>query len=250
MAHVTRGEDMGCFGRLCHSATAMCYITNQDLGEDAEAWFDWWVKNKSKSQEEWIADGFRHRGIEIDVPPSADQMPALLKLLGNSDTNESGGIPEYVKYNAFRCLRESDFDPVRYAISNRPFSKDVELGLLEFGRLQRRSATPSGVGVLSLGKTNDECNGDAIPAMLTPKFQFVAYSLVFTPLFLGAGFLLWSFRKGTGGGRSTAETFFGLATHNPHFLQPKGTPNVTINTNCVRACRLQLLLCHSFCEKR
>lgn len=195
MAHVTRGESMDCFGRLCHSAGAMRYITNQDAGEDADTWLDWWATNKLKSQDEWIADGFRQRGFEIDLPPSPDQTPALLGLLGNSDTNESAGIAEHMKYNAFRRLRDSDFDPVGYAISNRPLSEDVERGLLEYARRQRFWLRAGGVGILSFGKTNDEWKGDAVATMLTPKFQFAAYSLVFTPLFLGAGFLAWSFRK-------------------------------------------------------
>jgi len=205
MAHVPRGESMGCFGRLCHSASAMCYITNQDVGEDADAWLDWWVNNSSKSQDQWIADGFRQRGVEVDVPPSADQMPALLRLLGNSDTNESAGIPEYVKHNAFRCLRDSDFDPVRFAISSRRLSPDVEAGLLEYALLQRRSVTASRVGALSFENANGKSNSDAIPAMLTPKFQFVAYALVVTPLLLGTGLLAWSFRKRDGRRRSTVE---------------------------------------------
>ena len=203
MAHVTRGESMDCFGRLCHSASAMRYITNQDAGDDADGWLDWWVKNKSKSQDEWLADGFCQRGFEIDVPPSPDQTPALLGLLGNSDMNESGGIIEHTKYNAFRCLRDSDFDPVRYAISNGPFSADVERGLLEYTRLERLWPTADGVGILSFGKTDDEYEDYAVPAMLAPKFQFAAYSLVFIPLLLGAGLLAWSFRKRTacaGGG--------------------------------------------------
>lgn len=205
MAHVTRGENMSCMGSPCHSASAMRCITNQDVGDDADAWLDWWAKNKSKSQDEWIADGFRQRGFEIDVPPSPDQMPALLELLGNSNTNESGEIISYrsgeiiehTKYNAFRCLRDSDFDPVGYAISSRPFPADVERGLLEYARLERRWPTDSGVGILSFGKNNDEYQDYVLPLMLIPKFQFAAYSLVFIPLFLGAGFLAWSFRKRT-----------------------------------------------------
>jgi hypothetical protein len=198
MAHVTRGEDMSCLGsRLCHSATAMCYITNQDVGEDADAWLGWWVKNKSKSQDEWMADGFRRSGFAIDVPPSFDRMPALLGLLGKSDTNESAGVREHLKYNAFRCLRDSDFDPVKYAMSGRPFSREVERGLLEYARRQRCWPAANGVGILSFGKTDDEGADVAVPMMLTPKFQLVAYSLIFTPLVLGAGLLAWSFRRRT-----------------------------------------------------
>jgi len=197
MARVTPGESMDCFGRLCHSASAMRYITNQDVGEDADAWLEWWVRNRSKSQDEWVEDGFRQRGFKVDVPPSPGQMPTLLELLGSSDKNESSGIPEHMKYNAFRCLRDSGFDPVEYAISNRPLSADVERGLLEYGRLQRIWPVANGVGILSFGRTNDDYEDYAVPRMLTPKFQFAAYCLVFVPFFLGAGLLAWSFRKRT-----------------------------------------------------
>lgn len=199
MAHVRRGESMGCFGRLSHSAHAMRYITNQDVGYDADSWHDWWAKNKSKSQNEWIGDGFRQQGFEIDVPPSSDQMPALLGLLADSDADESAEIPDYIYYNAFRCLRESDFDPVGYAISDRPFPADVERGLLEYARLQRAWIPTSGVGNLSFGRNDHEDKGAYfVVAMLEPEYQFVAYSLVFVPLLLGTCILAWSFRKKTG----------------------------------------------------
>jgi len=59
MKHVTPGQSMGCIaGGPCHSASAMQKITNQDVGENADDWLVWWEKNRSKSQEEWIADGF------------------------------------------------------------------------------------------------------------------------------------------------------------------------------------------------
>lgn len=196
MAHVTRGEDMGCFGRLSHSATAMRYITNRDVGEDADRWLDWWGKNKSKSQNEWIADGFRQRGLDIDVPPSSNQAPALLSLLGDADTDSSASVPEYWVFNAFRCLRESDFNPVDYALSERPLPEEVKRGLLEYARLERRWDNTSGVGNLSFEETDDDGMNDIVPEMLTPKFQFAAYSLVLTPLTLGAGLLAWTFRKG------------------------------------------------------
>ena len=90
MNHVKPGTSMDCLGGYPqHSATAMRFITNQDAGEDADPWLAWWEKNKSKSQEEWIADGFAQRGIKIGVPPTSEQIPTTLAPLGNSDTNES-----------------------------------------------------------------------------------------------------------------------------------------------------------------
>ncbi len=194
MAQVHPGEDMSCFGRLSHSATAMQYITNQDVGEDAGTWLAWWAKNKLKTQEEWIAGGFRQRGFEIDVPSSADQTATLLALLGNSDMEEAVRS-EHLKYNAFRCLRESGFDPVQYAISQQPFSADIERGLVEYARRERRWPAANGLGILPFGETSGY-DGE-VPAMLTPKFQVLAYSLIFTPLLLAAALFAWSFRTKT-----------------------------------------------------
>lgn len=195
--HVRRGEAMDCFGRLCHSASAMRCITNQDAGEDADAWLDWWTRNKSKSQEEWIADGFRQRGLEVDVPPSPDQTTALLGLLGESNTDSSAAMPGHLQYNAFRCLRDSGFDPVEYALGNQPLPADVERGLLRYAQLECLRPTGNGIGILSFGGTNDELESVNLPPMLRPEYQFVAYFAVFAPLLVGAGLLARSFRKRT-----------------------------------------------------
>jgi hypothetical protein len=178
MAHVAEDEDMSCFGRLSHAADAMKYITNQDVGDNADAWHDWWAKNNSKSQIEWLADGFRQRGLDVDVPPSAEQMSALLELLGNSRTDESEGAPEHLKYNAFRCLRESGFEPVQYAISQRSLSEEIERGLLEYARLNARwpaattwafslSGSPGVTGNLPSGSFR-QCSRISIGWPLTP----------------------------------------------------------------------------------
>jgi hypothetical protein len=194
MGHVRPGTTMGCFGYPCHSATAMQFITNQDVGEDADAWLDWWEKNKSKSQEEWIADGFAQRGVKIDVPPSPEQCAMILTLLGNSETNESRGVPKQMKYNAFRCLRDSGFDPVEFALSHRTISGDVERGLLEYSKRYRRDPEAVGVGILPFGKNDANRQGPAAE-MATLGFQAKAYTLVFAPLGLGTALLVWSFRR-------------------------------------------------------
>jgi hypothetical protein len=195
MNHVTPGTRMGCFGEPCHSATAMRFLTNQDVGEDADAWLDWWEKNKSKSQEEWIADGFAERGFKIGVPPTPDQTPRVLTLLGDSDTNESTAIPQHMKYNAFRCLRDSSFDPVGFVLSNRAASADIERGLLEYAKLYRRCPEAIGLGILPFAKQDEGWGYDLLPKMLTPWFQIVAYTLVFAPLVLGSALVVWSFRR-------------------------------------------------------
>lgn len=192
MRHVKPGTAMDCMGTPCHSATAMRSLSNQDVGEDGDAWLDWWEKNRTKSQEEWIEDGFRQRGLAIDVPPTPEQAPLLLEVLGSSETNKSGAE---LKYNAFRCLRDSGFEPVAFVLSNRTVSAEIERGLLKYAVFQRRWPAAGGVGILPFGKTEDACDSVALPALLTKTFQGIAYVLVFGPLLLGTGLLAWSFRK-------------------------------------------------------
>ena len=195
MAHVTPGTSMGCGDQPCHAATAMRDITNQDAGEDADAWLIWWKENQSKSQQEWIADGFRHRGIDVDVPPKAEQTPVLLALLGSPETNELTTIPKEMKYNAFRCLRDSGFEPVAFALSHRMVSAEIERGLLEYAKWEHDWPSASGVGILPFGDRADASKDGPIPQILEPGFQVTANALVFGPPILGAALLIWSLRK-------------------------------------------------------
>ena len=196
MAHVKPGMNMGCSSAgPRRSATAMRHITNQDAGENADGWLAWWAKNKSKSQEEWIADGFHQRGFDVEVPPTPQQIPVLLGLLGNSEADKLTAIPNHMKYNAFRCLRDSGFEPVEFAISNRTLSAEVQRGLLEYSKKERFWPVASGVGILSFGKKDEDLESFSIPAILEPRFQIIAYALIFAPLLLGTALLIWSFRK-------------------------------------------------------
>ena len=86
MAHVKPGASMGCLGgQPC--SLGYRHAVHHEPGR--------WRRRRrmaemvgtrieSKSQEEWIADGFRHRGFDVDVPPKTEQTPTLLALLGNS----------------------------------------------------------------------------------------------------------------------------------------------------------------------
>lgn len=196
MSHVRPGTTMGCLGGYpLHSATAMQYLTNQDVGEDADAWLAWWKKNKSKSQVEWIADGFAEAGFAIDVPPTPDQTDTILTLLGDPEADESDSIPERLKYNAFRCLRDSGFDPVQFALSNRAISPDVERGLLDYSRRHRRLPEAMGLGVLPFADQDDAWEGYSLPPLLQPAVQVTAYALIVAPAAFGAVLILWSFRR-------------------------------------------------------
>jgi hypothetical protein len=191
MSHVKPDTRMDCFGG--HSGTAMQFITNQDVRRDAEAWLDWWKKNKSKSQEQWISDGFTTCGFAIDVPPKPGQITSLLVLLGRPDSNRTTPLLTPTKYNAFRCLRDSGFDPVKFALSNRAMSPDIERGLLEYAEWLRRWPAALGVGILPFGAK--ERGQTELPEMLTPAFQSKVYACIFVPTVLGIALVVWSFRR-------------------------------------------------------
>ena len=198
MDHVEPGTRLdGCMGDgLAHADGALRSISNQDAGEGADAWLAWWDDNKSKSQVEWISDGFRQRGFEVDVPPTSGQIPALLAVLGNSETNEPTAIPGEMKYNAFRCLRDSGFEPMPYALSNRTVSAEIERGLMQYARRERHWPAACGVGVLAFAKKDeDPWEGVALPSMMETKFQITAKALSVGLPLLGAALLTCTFRK-------------------------------------------------------
>ena len=196
MAHVKPDTGMGCLGGgPCHSDYAMRLITNQDVGQDADAWLDWWKKNGYKSQEEWIADGFRQHGVKAATPLTAEQSETLLSLMAHPENQKGTTIPGYLQYNAFRWLRDAGFEPVAFALSNRSVSAEVERGLLEYAKFQRRWPSALGIGVLPFGKTSHDQTDSYTPQLLEPKFQAMAYTFIFAPLVIGVGFIMCSLRK-------------------------------------------------------
>jgi hypothetical protein len=194
MNHVEPGASMGCLGgEPQHSATAMRFITNQNAGEDADQWLDWWEKNKSKRQEEWIADGFAKQGVKIDVPPKPEQTPDLLAVLGRSEPDEATAISEPLRYNAFRCLRDIGFNPVEFALSKPTIPSDVERGLLEYAKRQRRWPTAIGAGILPFASADEDRDDVRLPTLLTLSFQITAYALIFVPGMIGTILVILSF---------------------------------------------------------
>jgi hypothetical protein len=195
MAHMEPGEDIsGCGGG--HRDSDFRQIANQDVGESATEWLAWWKKNGSKPQEEWIRDGFTHYGVTVAVPPSDADTTPLLTLLGNMSTNKTDQIPGFVKYNAFRWLRDSGFNPVAFAVSNLTASTQAEVktGLLEYLRQERIFPKRDHVGELMFGKTIDPYAGYCRPAMLEPGFKIGVYGLVFGLPCVAAGLIAWTLR--------------------------------------------------------
>jgi hypothetical protein len=177
------GQDMGCaYG---HTSDVMEYITNQDPGSGSTAWLTWWRTNGHKPQIEWIEDGFRARGFDVEVPPSPEHVPILLSILARSETGRTDVVTPFMKYNAYRCLRDSGFEPVGFALSNRHESVDMERGLLAYAEWDGSMRSPLEAGVLPFAKREDDWSDYERPAFVRPAFQMVAHALIFGPLLLG-----------------------------------------------------------------
>ena len=196
MTHVRSGTTMCCLGAdFQHSDLAMRLITNQGIGDDADAWLDWWKQNGDKSQVEWIVDGFRQTGLVISSPPTPEQLVALLTLLGTPRDPESESHVEHLKYNAFRFLRDSGFEPVEFALSHRTTVADIDRGLLEYVKQEHRAPAALGLGILPLTSKPEPVATKYLPQLLTVEFQATAYALTFGSLLIGGAILWWSVRR-------------------------------------------------------
>lgn len=205
MAHTSPDDTIvDCLGS--HRDSAFSMITNHNPGDTAKDWLGWWKKNQSKSQIEWIQEGFIPYGVTVNIPPSDSNTIPLLKLLGNTATHkdeyeqEIPVIPGFIRYNAFRWLRDSNFNPVEFVLNNPTNSLDplVKTGLLEYyyydnseGLWQRQEK----VGHLYFdGKPDSHTNND-VPEILTFTGQIIVNSIIFGLLLSGVGLILWTCRK-------------------------------------------------------
>ena len=93
---------------------------------------------------EWIQAGLRNYGVSVHIPPVDDDYEPLLALLGNRSTNATEKIPWFVRYNAFRWLRDSGFQAIPFAMSNIS-AQTLHLvrdGVFEYGKLSERGLSP------------------------------------------------------------------------------------------------------------
>jgi hypothetical protein len=181
-----------------HKAHELRRLTNQDAGNTATAWLAWWEQNKLQSQEDWIRKGFRKYDLELHSPLTQANTIALLKLVPRTEEGK-GGSPDYIQYNAFRWLRDSDFDLGKFAVKDIP-TKDADLvfqGLLRFASLSAEYPKCDGFGVLKLGEPLRQIGEhDHEPMWVTTPYQILANTIVFIPLCTGALLLWLSFRMG------------------------------------------------------
>lgn len=143
--------------------TALALMTNQRVS----SWGDWLTTNGDRSQEEWIRDGFLEYGVTVHLPPTPDDAGTLLTLLGQQSENErceghadesdSDTVPGHIQYNAFRWLRDSGFQPRRFAALNGDLSLESTKarGILRYSEWHIGYPENDGLGVLAFGRHSE-----------------------------------------------------------------------------------------------
>jgi outer membrane protein assembly factor BamB len=113
-----------------HVLDALQAITNHDAGRNAEDWRQWYEKNKDKTQEQWIKDGFVEHGFPVSDPPADPFVTALIRA---SDPKYQ---PRYLQTNALRMLRKVPSDTVvrlakALSVSNESAARRATIAALE-----------------------------------------------------------------------------------------------------------------------
>ena len=152
--YLASSRELGCSSG--HREVGICYIANREPMEDENLgrnWLRWWEEHKNESQEQWIRDGFVELGVNVSLPPTAMDWGPLLTVLGA----EPGPMPpnvrprklysESARYNAYRWLRDSGFDPVKYLVDRieQPLDPTIRLGLEAYQKFSQSFLTmPAG----------------------------------------------------------------------------------------------------------
>ena len=170
---------------------------------EAASWAQWTAANRSRSQEEWIRDGFLDYGVTVHLPPTPDDTLPLLRLLGRKSwnvlwagpqgTNAPEAVPSYIHYNAYRWLRDSGFNPGKFVSSNATVAaeSDIIQGLVKIS--QWRAAYPGndGLGVLAFGKASaSRSDFEMRPVIAKPWVVFGVNALIVTCTTGGAALVL------------------------------------------------------------
>ena len=188
--------------RVCGcTETALMFMSNHE----EESWTEFIKQHGQQSQEEWICDGFKQRGVNVHLPPQTEDTLPLLELLGSRSwntlmggpqgTNAPKSVPDYIHYNAFRWLRDSGFNPTAFVVSNSAAftSEVVRVGVMRFTGWNAAFHSSAGVGLLAFNKqAGKTVRGN--PPITEIWMQAGAWSLAVIPTVLGS-FLLFGKRK-------------------------------------------------------
>ena len=116
-------------------------------------------------------------------------------MLGNNQTNVVEKIPGFAKYNAFRWLRDSGFEPISYALTNVTVgtSAQVRAGLLSYGKRYRGSPREDNVGILALTVQKPEPDlGFSYAPLVNPALQVTVHAIIILSLLGGLALLIAS----------------------------------------------------------
>jgi len=204
------GEGIGCAGG--HREAALEGITNHSPPEGTDLgafWSEWWARSAEQTQAEWIRRGFESDGYPVTLPPNERDWPTLLKLLGEkkdgSAVRSAGHFPEddfahprRARYNAFRWLRDSGFDPVVYALGTEAVGDEVtRQGLLAYREFERefRTGVP---GRLEFAPEDDWGKGmpaSLRPGILEPRSQGLLAAVLALVFLIGAALARWGWKR-------------------------------------------------------
>src|SRR5580698_55860 len=106
MGTVPREGMYGAIDTRFHVLDALQEITNHDAGRNAEDWRQWYEKNKDKTQEQWIKEGFAEHGFPVSDPPEDAFVTALIQA-----SNPKYQL-RHLQVNALRLLRTVPSDTV------------------------------------------------------------------------------------------------------------------------------------------
>lgn len=205
------GEQISDCSRIGHKDAALQFITCQDPSPPVtgsrvpfaveKAWMAWWKENREKKQEQWIQEGLVQRGVSVHLPAVREDYEPLLILLGTVSTNRSVKLPDqvpaYVRYNAFRWLRDSGFDPLGYAVSNLTAQTPevVKQGLYAYSKRLKIYPDVDGAGVLGFGRQPAVPDEAHRPYLFSAPVQRTAYGMMILPVLAGVFLLVLSWRE-------------------------------------------------------
>jgi hypothetical protein len=176
---------------------------------NTNSWEDWLKINWNKTQEEWIRDGFSQYEVIVHLPPDERDVEPLLKLIGRKrwnflmggpqGTNDPNAIPDYVQYNAFRWLRDSGFNPGRFAFSNATevVTQNLTLALVKYSQMEGSFPASDNLGVLAFGKKSDGDFTFGVPWIATKKVAVTVYWAMILFLMFGLSATFFSQKRKT-----------------------------------------------------
>lgn len=180
------------------------YALSLMANRQAASWSQWTDANHHRSQEEWIQDGFRDYGVTVHLPPTPDDSLPLLRLLGRTGwntlwrgtrgTNAPGTVPTYVHYNAYRWLRDSGFEPGKFASSNATVVLDpvITAGLLKYSQWCATYPGRDGLGVLAFGGARWPDWDIVSRGIISKPWVALCAEILIPSCIIGGALLVWS----------------------------------------------------------